>query len=162
MDINISESKRAQKARELFQKGCKCAQAVLISFEDLHHMDSEMALKLSSSFSAGMGELGQTCGAVTGMFMVAGLLYGFSYPSSENEINEHLERIKKLGKEFEAATGSILCVKYPLPSNCKDNEPCLETKKNTNCCQKIECDELVGIATVIMENYISKNPPILS
>jgi hypothetical protein len=36
-------------------------------------MDFETALKLSSSFGGGMGRLREVCGAVSGMFMIAGL-----------------------------------------------------------------------------------------
>ena len=158
MDISNNKSKRVQTAMKLFDRGFKCSQAVLVAFEDLHHMDYEVALKLSSSFGAGMGKLGEVCGAVTGMFMVAGLLYGFSYPLNQDEINNHFERIQELTNEFKSITGSILCVKYPSPNNCKDDSPCMEIKKNQDCCQQISSTELVGIATYIMENYINENP----
>ena len=159
MDLNINKSERVKTAMKLFDKGFKCSQAVLVAFEDLHHVDYEVALRLSSSFGAGMGKLGEVCGAVTGMFMVAGLLYGFSYPLNQEEIDNHFKRIRELTHQFKSITGSILCVKYPSPNNCKDNTPCMEINKNKDCCQKISSTELVGIATSIMENYINENPP---
>ena len=39
-------------------------------------MGREMALKVSGAFGGGMGHLGETCGAVTGAFMLIGLKYG--------------------------------------------------------------------------------------
>ena len=51
--------------------------AVFTAFCDVTGMDRQTALRLSSSFGAGMGRLRQTCGAVSAMCMVAGMLYGF-------------------------------------------------------------------------------------
>ena len=42
---------------------------------DLHGMDTHTAAALSSSFGGGMGRLREVCGAVSGMFLVAGILY---------------------------------------------------------------------------------------
>ena len=67
-----------EKAAELFVSGCNCSQAVFGAFAEDCGIDYETALKLSSSFGGGMGRLRETCGAVTGMFMVAGLLKGYS------------------------------------------------------------------------------------
>ena len=51
-------------------------------------MDFETAMRLSSSFGGGMGRLREVCGAVSGMFMVAGLKYGYSSPTdSEAKAN---------------------------------------------------------------------------
>ena len=64
----------SEKAAELFVNGCNCSQAVFGAFAEDCGIDFETALRLSSSFGGGMGRLRETCGAVTGMFMVAGLL----------------------------------------------------------------------------------------
>ena len=67
----------AQKGAQYFCEGYNCSQAVVLAFcEDLN-LDKELALKLSSSFGGGMGRLREICGAVSGMFMVAGILHGY-------------------------------------------------------------------------------------
>lgn len=66
-----------EKALELFREGYNCAQAVFAAFCDVMDIDVETALKISSSFGGGMGRMREVCGAVTGMFMVAGMLYGY-------------------------------------------------------------------------------------
>lgn len=69
--------KRSEKAKELFGKGYNCAQAVLCAFADECGMDEDTAYRLSSSFGGGLGRMREVCGAVSGMSMAAGLLYGY-------------------------------------------------------------------------------------
>ena len=40
----------------------------------------------SASFGAGMGRLREVCGAVTGMFMVAGMVYGYTDPKDHTDV----------------------------------------------------------------------------
>ena len=63
-------------AADLFMNDSNCAQAVLLAFGDVTGLDPKTAATLSSSFGGGMGRLREVCGAVSGMLMVAGLLYG--------------------------------------------------------------------------------------
>ena len=65
---------RRERAMALFEEGYNCAQSVFLAFSDLHGMDTHMAAALSSSFGGGMGRLREVCGAVSGMFLVAGIL----------------------------------------------------------------------------------------
>ena len=100
---------RREKAEALFVEGYNCAQAVAIAFEDVHGVDRETIAKLSSSFGGGMGRLREVCGSVTGMFMVAGLLYGYDDPKAKTEKTDHYTRIQKLAEDFAAENGSIVC-----------------------------------------------------
>ena len=61
-----------------FKEGYNCSQSVFMAFCDEYDIDFETALKISSSFGGGMGRLREVSGAVTGMFMVAGIIYGYS------------------------------------------------------------------------------------
>ena len=67
---------RRERAIQLFKEGYNCTQAVFLAFEDLHGMNRREAAMLSSSFGGGMGRLREVCGTVSGMFLVAGALYG--------------------------------------------------------------------------------------
>lgn len=98
-----------EKARELFLKGHNCAQAVFTSFCDVTGLDEESALKISSSFGGGMGHLGEVCGAVTGMFMAAGMVFGYSKNPSAEDKNAHNEIIKKMAARFKEKFPSLLC-----------------------------------------------------
>ena len=71
--------------KSLFEEGYNCAQSVFLAFEDLYEIDRKTALCMSSSFGGGMGRLREVCGAVSGMFMVAGILYGYDDPKASAE-----------------------------------------------------------------------------
>ena len=66
---------RADLAKTNFLKGYNCAQAVVCAFIDLTNVSETDALRASSSFGGGMGRMREVCGAVSGMFMVAGLIF---------------------------------------------------------------------------------------
>ena len=66
-------SKRKEKARELFLTGYNCAQSVAAAYADAFGIELETMLRMSASFGAGIGRMRKTCGAVCGMFIIAGL-----------------------------------------------------------------------------------------
>ena len=63
-----------EKAMNNFLEGYNCAQAVIIAFSEELGLDKDTAAMLSCSFGGGMGQMRETCGAVTGMALVAGSL----------------------------------------------------------------------------------------
>lgn len=65
---------KVDEAVECFCNGAACSQAVLATYGERFGLAREHALKLASGFAGGM-RLGETCGAVTGAFMVLGLKY---------------------------------------------------------------------------------------
>ena len=145
-----------EKAKQLFMEGYNCSQAVLGAFCDECGLDFETAMKLASSFGGGMGRLREVCGAVSGMFMVAGLLYGYDDPKSQKEKSVHYERIQKLAKQFQEENGSIVCREL-LGLSEKKSEPVPE-KRTEQYYQKRPCPEMVKMAAEIMEQYIKANP----
>ena len=57
---------------ELFRNGCACSQAVLAAYGPRYGLSEPQALRLAAGFAAGM-RMSETCGAVTGAYMVLGL-----------------------------------------------------------------------------------------
>jgi C_GCAxxG_C_C family probable redox protein len=146
------EKPHSELAMAYFKEGYNCSQSVFLAFCDDYGMDFEMALKISSSFGGGMGRLREVCGAVSGMFMVAGMVYGYTDPKDHKSKTEHYERIQYLAKEFEKRNSSIICRELLGLSNGKDKpEPELRTAEYY---KKRPCVELVGMAADIMERYI--------
>ncbi len=144
-----------EKARELFKQGYNCAQAVLLAFCDVTGLDEKTALLLSSSFGGGMGRMREVCGAVSGMFMVAGLLYGYHETSDQTGKTEHYKRIQTLAEEFRKENGSIICRELlGLPGGA--DSPVPELRTNTYY-KKRPCAELVAMAARIMDAYIESN-----
>ncbi len=155
MEMDIEKSVYAQKAMDLFKEGFNCSQSVFLAFEDMYKMDHKTALRLSSSFGGGMGRLREVCGAVSGMFMTAGVLYGYDDPKDYEAKKNHYERIQQLAKEFESRNGSIVCRQLLGLGEGKD-VPAPE-KRSDEYYKKRPCAELVGMAAAIMEQYILAN-----
>lgn len=101
--------KHSEKAAELFIEGYNCAQAVFAAFCDVTNIDEKTALMLSSSFGGGMGRLREVCGAVSGAFMVAGTLYGYTNPKNDTEKKEHYALIQDIAKRFREKNNTIIC-----------------------------------------------------
>lgn len=109
MKLNLTPEEYSAKAKALFEQGYNCAQAVLLAFDDITGLDTETAAKLSSSFGGGMGRLREVCGAVSGMFTVAGIAGGYSDPKAKEEKAEHYAFIQSLAAEYKKENGSIIC-----------------------------------------------------
>ena len=145
--------KYTDKACELFVNDANCAQAVFAAFADMMGMEEKTALKLASSFGGGMGRLREVCGAVSGMFMVAGALYGYDYNDDEKK-KAHYALIQQLASEFTARHKTIICrdllkltneVPSPIP-----------TKRDAEFYKARPCVCFVETAASIMEDYIAK------
>ncbi len=100
---------RAEKAKELFLQGYNCSQAVLGAFCEDIGLEFEIAIKLSSSFGGGMGQLREVCGAVSAVFMIAGFKKGYTSPADKEAKAEHYKLIQSLAKQFTEKRGSIIC-----------------------------------------------------
>ncbi|MEA5144351.1 MAG: C-GCAxxG-C-C family protein [Oscillibacter sp.] len=71
----INQSK-VNEALACFNDGFNCSQAILSTYCEEFGLDKKTALQLSCGLGAGMGRLGETCGAVSGAYLLIGLKYG--------------------------------------------------------------------------------------
>lgn len=99
----------ANKAEELFLSGYNCAQAVFGAYAEELGLSFDTAMKLSAPFGGGMGRMREVCGACSGMFMAAGLLYGYAGPETGEAKAKHYELIRGLADQFKQENGSIIC-----------------------------------------------------
>lgn len=99
----------ADKAARLFENGCSCSQAVLLAYAEDFGLDHDTAMKISVALGGGVGRMRETCGAVTGMALVAGLKYGNTDPSDAASKSKALVAAGKLAEKFKEANGSIVC-----------------------------------------------------
>lgn len=144
-----------EKAEKLFLDGYNCAQSVFCAFIEDLGLDFDTALKLSSSFGGGMGRLREVCGAVSSMFMIAGLKYGYTEPANKEVKTEHYARIQKLAEEFKAKNDTIICREL-LGLDVKVDSPVPEDR-TAEYYQTRPCQKLVGDAAEIIAAYIAKN-----
>lgn len=145
---------RKENAIAYFKEGYNCSQAVVLSFKDELNMDDKSLLLIASSFGGGMGRLREVCGAVSGMFIVAGLLMGYSTPNAKLEKTEHYKRIQELANEFREKNKYIVCRDLLGISGGQPPTPDARTKEYY---KKRPCADLVGDAAEIVENYLVEN-----
>lgn len=146
----------AEKACRLFMEGRNCAQAVFAAFSDITGIDEEFSLRLSSSFGGGMGRMREVCGAVSGMFMVAGVLYGYSSADDDAEKAEHYRRIQLLAEKFKEKYNTINCGE--LLKNLKVNTNPVPEKRTEEYYKARPCIRFVEAAAEILDEYIECNP----
>lgn len=102
-------TQRAERAVSLFEEGFSCSQAVLAPFSDLFGLDRRLALKISQPFGGGIAHRGETCGAVSGAFLVIGMKFGRTEAEDLEAREKTYEKINEFIDRFAAAHGSILC-----------------------------------------------------
>ena len=144
---------RREAAMANFMKGYNCSQSIVLAFSDLLDIDEAALLKLSSSFGGGMGRLREVCGSVSGMFIVAGLLYGYDGPETGQTKADHYARIQELAHRFEEKHGSIVCREL-LGLNVRHDIPVPE-ERTQQYYQKRPCPEIIGDAAQILDEFIS-------
>ena len=98
----------ADKAAAIFKEGFSCSMAVLAAYCDQFGLDKNLAYKVSSGFGGGM-HLDQTCGAVTGAFMVLGLKFGRIRADDVEAKMKVAKLTNEFAKKFKARYGSIEC-----------------------------------------------------
>ncbi len=98
-----------EKAIGYFCAGYNCAQAVFAAFCDVTGYSEKEAFMLASSFGGGMGRMRETCGAVSAMFMIAGIVRGYDDISTDAPKKAHYELVQALAAEFRKEHGTITC-----------------------------------------------------
>lgn len=146
---------RGMKAAQLFESGYNCAQSVAVAFADLIGMTEKQAARTVSAFGGGMSRLREVCGAVSGMFFVTGILYGYDAP----EDNEGKKELYKLVQEFaaqfrEMGAGSIVCREI-LKNPPADPTPSERTEEYY---RLRPCARLCYNAGYILQKYIDEHP----
>ena len=145
-----------EQAVQNFLNGYNCAQAVFLAFAPDLGMDRDIAARLSSSFGGGMGRLREVCGAVSGMFLAAGALYGYDTPGDDTAKAAHYTLIQDLAAAFQAAHGTLICrellgrdgPEVPVP---EERTPAYYADR--------PCARFVGTAARLLEEYMAGHPP---
>jgi C_GCAxxG_C_C family probable redox protein len=148
MRQNVSD---VEKAVEVFKEGLSCSQAVLGAYCEQFGLDKKTAYKISSGFGGGM-HLDQTCGAVTGAFMVIGLKYGRTRADDVKARMKTAETVVEFAKKFKERHGSINCTSL-IGCNVSTPEGFEEAKKKD--LFKQVCPEFVKSAAEILSDMLA-------
>ena len=144
----------ATYAAELFLKGYNCAQAVAVAYCDVTGLQPDFAAKMASSFGGGMGRMREVCGAVSGMLMVAGILYGYDGPEEGAPKMAHYSLVQHLAAQFREQVGSIICREI-LKNPPSDPAP---TPRTEEFYKQRPCARMVVLACQILDAYIAEHP----
>jgi C_GCAxxG_C_C family probable redox protein len=98
-----------ERAVSIFDEGFNCAQSVFSAWAEELGLDGETALRVATAFGGGMGHRGDTCGAVTGAFMVIGQKHGRLRADDEETRDVAYALVNRFVEEFQARHGSIVC-----------------------------------------------------
>lgn len=147
-------SEKQEKARELFLNGYNCSQAVFCAFAEDYGISRELALRLSASFGGGIGRMRETCGALCGAVMIAGLEKGQVTPNDNNAKQENYKAVQDIAARFRDMNGSTRCAellklrKY-TPVTTMPDERTAEYYKQRPCLRMVES------AVGIIEDFLS-------
>jgi C_GCAxxG_C_C family probable redox protein len=99
---------RVEEAVECFCAGAACSQAVLATYAEDFGISREQAMKVASGFAGGM-RLAETCGAVTGAFMVLGLKYAGSNCDKRDGRDHVYAAMRDFVARFEQRNNTVVC-----------------------------------------------------
>lgn len=121
IDKEDFKEKAREKAKNNFRNGYNCAEAVFAALFELGEeelstdtgFDSDV-VKLATGLGGGIGDSGNTCGAITGGAMGLGLIYGYpdpSEPSLDDRIGEKgsYKIFNQLPDRFKEEFGTVRC-----------------------------------------------------
>ncbi|MBN2439721.1 MAG: C_GCAxxG_C_C family protein [Spirochaetales bacterium] len=100
---------RIEKAISLFTQGFNCSQAIFAAYAPYYGIEEKIALKIATGFGAGMGFLQNTCGAVTGAFMLFGLVEGKWKVDDNAAKDKTYSLIRGFEQKFSEINKSINC-----------------------------------------------------
>ena len=145
---------RAEYAAKLFYDGYNCAQALTVAFRDVTGLEESFSAKMASSFGGGMGRMREVCGAVSGMLMVAGIVYGYDAATDDESKKAHYQLVQDLAGQFREQVGSIICREI-LKNPPSDPTPSARTEEyyaTRPCCR------MVYTAAKILDEYLQEHP----
>ena len=142
-------------AGELFMNGSSCSQAVFLAFCDVTGIDRKLAAKIASPFGGGMGRLREVCGAVSGMYMVLGALYGYDETAEDDGRKKQLYKdVQALAAQFREECGSIICREI-LKNPPSDPNP---TPRTAEFYKQRPCARMVVTAARLLDEFIAQHP----
>ncbi len=100
---------RVELAVSCFKEGYTCSQALLSTYGAKFGLDRDIALRIADGFGGGMGSMGETCGVVTGAFMVIGLKHGRTVVEDRDAHRKTNSLINDFVRLFKSRNGSIVC-----------------------------------------------------
>jgi C_GCAxxG_C_C family probable redox protein len=145
---------RSKQAGDNFLSGYNCAQSVTMAFADLMGMEESAAARLASPFGGGMGRMREVCGAVSGMLIVLGILYGYDTPGDDEIKAKLYTQVQQLAASFRDQMGTLLCREI-LDNPPSDPIPSARTEQYY---KDRPCARVVMAAAAVLQEFIHQHP----
>jgi C_GCAxxG_C_C family probable redox protein len=109
---------------------------------------------MAAPFGGGMGRMREVCGAVSGMYMVLGALYGYDNSDDDSKKKDLYKQVQALAEKFKEENGSIICREI-LKNPPSDPNPSPRTAEYY---AQRPCARMVFTAAKILDDYIAQHP----
>ncbi|HWS01183.1 MAG TPA: C-GCAxxG-C-C family protein [Prolixibacteraceae bacterium] len=144
---------KKEKAITAFKSGFNCAQSVVVAFAGDLNYDRTAASNTAVGFGGGMGRLQETCGAVTGAFMVLGLYNSSKCSDNLTLKNATYSMIRQFDAKFKSIHSTTNC-KALLQCDLSSDEGHAYAVEN-RLFEKI-CEKCIADAVGIIEELIAE------
>ena len=133
---------KVEQALKYHKQGYNCYQAVLCSFREQTGLSEETAFKVAEGLGFGNSDSLGTCGAVTGMALVIGMINSNAHLEKPDSKASTYKILRELNKKFREKNGSTIC--HALKG--LDGGEVLRS-----------CDGCIEDAVVLINEYLEKN-----
>jgi C_GCAxxG_C_C family probable redox protein len=141
---------KVDEAVECFCGGAACSQAIVATYAPDYGIPRDQAMKVASGFAGGM-RLGETCGAVTGAFMVLGLKYAGADCDKRDRRDAVYAALAQFVQKFEERNRVVVCKEL---LGCDISKPAGAQKATREGLFRSICPNLVRDAAEILEEML--------
>ncbi len=105
----MKEQSKVNNAVACFNDGFNCSQAIFSTYCEELELDKKTAMQISCGLGAGMGRLQETCGAVSGAYLLIGLKYGKFQKEDEAAKEKTYAMVREFARIFEERNHTTNC-----------------------------------------------------
>jgi len=105
----IMKQSKVNDAITNFNEGFNCAQSVVSAYCEDFGVDRKTGLKISCGLGGGMGRLQETCGAVSGAYLLIGLKYGKYIKEDEAAKEKTYAKVREFSSLFKERNKTTCC-----------------------------------------------------
>lgn len=153
MKHKIDVEARAQQAREFFESGYNCSQAVTMTYADICELPREVLERVGLAFGGGLGRQREVCGTVSGGSMVLGTVE--SLRSAETAKMSAYKHIQLFSDRFRAANGSIVCRELLALGKGENADP-TPTPRTPEYYRRRPCGDYVAISARLVGELLNE------
>ena len=149
----MSNQSKVNDAVACFNDGFNCSQAILSTYCGEFGMDKKTALRISCSLGAGMGRLQETCGAVSGAYLLIGLKYGKVLKDDDPAKEKTYAMVQEFSRLFTERNSTTKCRELlGIDLINGDRQTALERVKSI--CPRMVKDAAEIIETILFSNGV--------